>query len=76
MDTQRTGAFQSCNLEQNPSISFPKPTNYSCDDDHGSSNRGPPAARLNSERDLNGFPPLTQPPPTLRPRPGMSMATA
>ena len=30
VDTERSGEFHPCNLDQNPSILFPKPTNYSC----------------------------------------------
>lgn len=42
MDTERIGAFRPCNLVQNPSILFPKPTNYSCSEEHHHNNGPPP----------------------------------
>ena len=41
MDTEQIGEFRACNLVQNPSILFPKPTNYSCSEEHHHHHSGP-----------------------------------
>lgn len=50
VDTEAIGSFLSCNLVQDPAISFPRPTKYSCSG-HSHHHPGPPPPACDSYHD-------------------------